>query len=440
MKNIKKLKTIAIVIVLCGIGFIFYATIHSQNLIKKIEQQKLSANNIDNYLNSIPTSSYVNTEAEESFLLPNYQALEDDIKHTYYPSAGPTMLSNTDQWDQTKLKALYEELMQNQHGEEMNSLYKVYVHGEASQNAAADHLNSNEKIDFKIVFPAIPDSCKIQFKQVMGTINLYDGDQYTTIDSMAFVLSHEYGHHYTFYYMFDDDTTALESEYAKLRQIPGDKVEIVRSAIDDDYYINNHHWYLQEIAADDYVQLMGSPTAKKIINYSDINDILHGASSEWTYYSINGTPQENFLIPLAYETEGLYDYYYSFIDSNLAMTTHQKIPITITIQRKSKYHELINGSLTCIYYEITWDKVYGEDVVYTLVYYDPDNYDYVMPLKTVYSNQSALAYLGHVSYETSMYVYSQNDELATGKKTFVVTATFPDGTIYKSDPVEYNFD
>lgn len=437
----KKLNYLSIglgsMILICLI-FVFFMMNKIPELSAKIIAQEESASKITQYFESNPTALVENVKAAESFAKPIEVSAE--IKHAYHAPDGIMVASNTDNWDEGKLKLLYEELMKNEHGEEMKTLHEVFVHGENDENAAATHSTDIQTYQFKIDFPAIPSDCEVEFSRQMGTINIYDGDKQTTIESIAVVLSHEYGHHYTLHYMLKDDEDDLNSEYAKIRNLPKDKVSVDRS--DYDYYVKNHHWYLIEIAADDYVQLMGSPTAKSIVKYNDVEDYLRNRGISSQFYSINATPQENFLIPLAYETPGLYDYFYSFIDGGTRPkpATYEKLPINISIQRKSKHHELMSGPVDWVYYEITWNKPYNVDgVVYTLVYYEPDNYDCAVGIKTIYPNQTPISYIGNVSYAGSSYIYSQDDNIAQGKKAFVVTAVFPDGTILKSDPVTYDF-
>lgn len=385
-------------------------------------------------------------EKNESDLMVNEEALksfekESDasgMKYVFDTEDGIILRSDTDNWNVDQLKALYEELLSNEHGEEIKTLREINVHGAANESTAGTHQVYEKTYEFAFDFPAIPEVDPIDIVGQFGTINLYKGDVNKTIRSQAFVLSHEYGHHYTSAHMFDDGFS-LESDYAKARKLNENTNVLVPNGSYENY-LKEHHWYLQEIAADDYVQLMGSPTVKRAIDYSDIKELVNKNNYERMHHSINGTPQENFLIPLAFEVDGLYDYFYSFTNSTKQKPEeHPKEDIKITIKPKSESFALISGYKTFYYYEITWNKPYLDDgVIYTLICYE-EEYDYPLPVKTVYANESAKAIIGAYPKSRDGYVAWRDDQLATGTKYFVVTTTFEDGTVLKSEPVKYNF-
>lgn len=387
-------------------------------------------------------------EKNESNVVENKEAInsisvnrnQEDMKYIYDTKQGIVLKSDSKQWKEDKLKLLYEELISNTHGEEIKSLREVIVHAKKDKDAAGTHQLYEKTYEFDFDFPAIPNLSEIEINGAFGSINLYDGDNDKTIQSQAYVLSHEYGHHYTYHYMFVNDDVSIDGDYAKARKLNDNKNVIVPSMSESwDSYLDQHHWYLQEIAADDYVQLMGSKTAKNVIDYADSKESLYG--HDWQYYSINGTPQENFLIPLAYEVDGLYEYYHSFVNKDAKKPVREVKDINISIKPRSVRYHLSTGYRTFNYYEVTWNKPYVENgIAYTLVVYNSnEEYDYPMPLKTVYKNENAKAIIGTYAQQKGNYITWSSDDTANGTKYFVVTVTFKDGTIIKSAPKKYTF-
>lgn len=136
---------------------------------------------------------------------------------------------------------------------------------------------------------------------------------------MAKTLSHEYGHHFVSYYMFDDlmDADADVETYIRIRGLPEDKVLNRSDNADDAQYLDMHYWYVGEIAAEDYVLLMGSPATRQVVDCYDVWDLLYGAvqpEASLANGAMNLFPQENLMIPLASDVDGLKEYFYSFID------------------------------------------------------------------------------------------------------------------------------
>lgn len=172
---------------------------------------------------------------------------------TYVSPERIKFVSYSRQWNQQKLQALYKELMKNLHGEELAYLGSVIVSSESREDEAgiAD-LNFTWTED---------DMSDIELDK--GTvITLYDGNVNKTVESMAATLSHEYGHHFTYYWLLkkehklpSDPTT----KWAGIRGLKGHPVFFSEDTDDPDY---THYWDPAEIMADDYMALFGSPTAK----------------------------------------------------------------------------------------------------------------------------------------------------------------------------------
>lgn len=366
------------------------------------------------------------TEKEES---------DEDILASYSSPEGILFKSYSKEWGEEKLLALYEELLKNKHGEEINSLIEVNVFAQEDYYALAYHQSDTEMGKLTVRFPAIPRSFKVEYARNIGIIALYGGDKNTTVESMARSLSHEYGHHYTKYYMLNGEEDLSESEYVKKRGLDDERVRYIRDSSSD--YIDAHQWYLAEIAAEDYIALMGSPTVNRQVEILDVYQQLVN-STEQDYSKVfegkNTYPQENLFLPYSGDIPGLAEYFYSFLGEEPASFTRK--PIGISVRDNSSSYNVVTGLFTAVNYEITWDMPY-EDALYTLLLLDSDEYLY--PIKTVRSGNRGSAYIGMVAIDDGTYITTLDDRCAEGKKTFLVSVMLPDGRITLSDPLEYDF-
>ena len=438
MEKIKKF--IPHILGACAVVFLgvsIFTFIQIPSLEQKIIDKQESKAKIDAYLSQDHSNPVQNEEALAALDRP--EETNGNVLYSYRTPEGFEMISYSKKWTENKLIELYEELKLNKHGEEFGLLYQVIVYAESSETAAGTHTNERKTLFLKIDLPALGNG-QIKYYLNMGTIELYDGDTYTRVEQMAHTLSHEYGHHFTFYYFFKNGDAVRNSEYETVRNLGEHNIRYDWWEDPEDY-LYNHHWYIVEIAAEDYVQIMGSPTAKKVIEYKDVRQVLYGSKYPDYYNSGNGTPQENLMIPLASEVEGLHDLFYQAIGEEYTPvpTLREKKNINLKITSGYSSHESVSGQLSFRHYRITWDDVYaGEGAIYTLVCYDEENY-YIYPIKTVHSGDTMQAYIGTVSRETSTMIYWQYDELDQGTKTFIVTVLFPDGTMHLSDPLIYTF-
>ena len=138
--------------------------------------------------------------------------------------------------------------------------------------------------------------------------------------------------------------------------------------------------------AEDYVQLLGSPTTKQTGEYMDRMELL---KADYDNYSpelesefINVFPQENIFIPLADEVSGLRDYYYSWMDKeNEYDAPLETVDFGLQIEKKSSHGYR--------YYNITWNMASTDpDALYTLVCYENDG-DLYWPISTIHGNEDA---------------------------------------------------
>ena len=444
MRKYRTLLVAAILIAAGALGGGAYAALSMQRATEAAENRMAAMAEVDAFLSAPRADGFTNTEAAELMAQTAPQVLHAPAKYTYQAPEGFLMLSHSNAWNEAKLQTLYEELKKNKHGEEMDYLFEVVVYPQEDDRALATHRSVDRSVKWVVPIPAFSEMTFV-FNSTFGVISLYGGDVSTTVESMAASLSHEYGHHYTFYHMFRDydDTTIsgrealTDSEYAKIRNLPSDKV---KTAMDDrDFYYENHHWYLVEVAAEDYVLLMGSPTVKQAVDFPDVRQVLAGAKypdKQELKRAHNAYPQDNLMIPLATDVPGLAEYFCGFIgETPKAVPAKQEI--NLHIKRGSTSYQLTTGYREFVYYDITWNMPY-EGATYTLVCYDESEY-YIRPIKTVMPGEKASATIGAVTRASSTQIAWQYDSIDKGQKTFYVTAMLPDGTVMISNPLAYRF-
>ncbi|MDF0725610.1 hypothetical protein PY093_02635 [Cytobacillus sp. S13-E01] len=169
---------------------------------------------------------------------------------TYYANykspEGIQFISYTDEWNEKKLQKLYEELIQNKHGEEIKFLQEVKVVGEGLGD-----------------YPSEDYDTKGQYHALTNTITLYHGDKYTEPEMYRETLAHEYGHHFTYYYF-----PSHHFPFSKWSKLRGLDVASIRWDAFVNYSTNQYGSYPQEIIADDYVLLYGS--TRKV----EVKDVL----------------------------------------------------------------------------------------------------------------------------------------------------------------------
>jgi hypothetical protein len=166
--------------------------------------------------------------------------------------SGVTFESYSSLWKDTdKFKQLEDELLKNKHGEELALLGKVIIipNKPAGENVLGEYMAS---------YKFTPTNVELLSNR---TIYLFGGNEFTTVESMAYTLSHEYGHHFTFYQLINKENkmpgTWKKSEYAKSRGIESS------TSLAHDETFGEYIWAMPEIMAEDYVQLFGSDTAIK---------------------------------------------------------------------------------------------------------------------------------------------------------------------------------
>ena len=395
----------------------------------------------EEFLLSEPRHHFVNTTLVK--MLDEGVHIEESVSQSviakYISPEGIEFISRSEAWDKADLELLYKELLRNKHGEEIYSLSRVTVYPQRDDRAAATHKNAEQYFSVPFGHTLLPDDYRIHFTLTGGQITLYNGDEITTAEGMANSLSHEYGHHYTRYHMLKTNGDELfDTEYAKLRGLNAENSFADIISVTEDFYYDNHYKFMLEIAAEDYVALMGSPASREIMDYKDSMELLYTDGLSWRATRCSAV-QENLTLPMACEDPELVEYFYSFIEEDAPLYDIKK-EMNIGVKKRSQSYNLTNGYKTFVYYEVTFDKVYGEDATYVLSVYDPEDYENtVRPVRTVTSGEKALCCVGNTVRNMGSMVRYNIDDWLKGELIFVVNVITSNGDMYTSAPFSYTF-
>lgn len=414
-------------------GIYFFIEYNNQNqLLNSIDTKKYEA--------SIETSEIWNNEIEliGKSILEFDEELSESTR--YYAPNGLSIQSIAGEWQGNSIKNVYEELLKNKHGVELDYLKEIVLKPGPSIDGQAlgEYSDRSITLTAAAVFKPLIDSSYKNIKTCnYGYIKLYYMNDYTDIKQVARTLSHEYGHHYTIHHFFTGDNETREnSDYYKIRGLEEypEAIEYYRY----DEYLKMHAWDIDEIAAEDYVQLLGSPTSRDIGEFMDIKEALYSEDMEYICklenYHCNVLAQENPVIAMAEQVEGLEYYYNSFIDENY-VEEYTKYPL-ITIDAKKK------RSSGKTHYILTWNELELEsdsEVVYTVVCYDNDGQLFV-PIKTVSGEEELSAIIGTPTRRKGSWIYWWNDGTMDEDRIVRVLAYIVDEDIViGSDPYYFDF-
>ncbi|MGE5493900.1 MAG: hypothetical protein ACM3S4_01175 [Burkholderiales bacterium] len=358
----------------------------------------------------------------------------------YNTPMGFSIVSNSEKWTGEKLVDIYNELLNNKHDDEVMYVGEVEIFPGASdmdsENTVVAGTQTSKQENYPVFFNMpglVPDSLKYTIDPKVSIIKLFNMDKYSSAAEAARTIAHEYGHHYTMFYFLQNNEAALNSEYYKLRNLGNVGHDVIFENWDS--YMENYDWDIYEIAAEDYVQLMGSPNARVIEHYKDVNDILETGKDGYKVAAddrtVNLFPQKNIFIPLADDVAGLRDYFYSFIGLENDLPELQPADFNLRMSRHTK-----NGYT---YYNITWTKTsVDKDALYTLVCYDSKG-NVFWPVKTVYGDEEPLATVGTASTIRGDYIYSMSDDVPKEDRIFKLYLLLPDGRMQASEPFNAGF-
>ncbi|QOR64770.1 hypothetical protein IM538_12975 [Cytobacillus suaedae] len=193
----------------------------------------------------------------------------------YRSPEGIQFLSYSSEWDEDKLQGLYEELIQNKHGEEIMFLQEVKVVGEGLGE-----------------YPHADYYAKAVYQSLTSSITLFHGNKYTEPHLYRETLAHEYGHHFAYHHF-----PGHHFPFSKWSQLRGLELNTVRWDAFWNYSLDAYSLFPQEIIADDYLLLYGA-TSKV-----DLKDVL----SHEAFYTM--TMHDNQQIPNVFESTELHSYF-----------------------------------------------------------------------------------------------------------------------------------
>ncbi len=364
------------------------------------------------------------------FFCPNIIQGEEVLYDEYKSETGITIKSYTENWVGNRLVEVYQELLKNTHGEELSHLKTI--------NLYSDNPNGGKE---EGMYNASYNRVQILGKEKLvlsknNSINLYNLKNKDEMEDFAKTLSHEYGHHFTLYYLIKYENKTFEqwkdTELYKARDLEGyHKVT--------DNYAHGHEWSITEIAAEDYVQLYGSPTAKRIYYFEDIVDRYYSGiinkSTCYNYSIYNINPQENTQIPLALELPELTQYWEkaSGIEIDHKIVSRPNLALV--------HAENLGYDKIC--YTLQWSKSVdendGEVDYYTLIATDLEGKE-IIPIKTVEKGEPLEAMVGSIQVNDGDATVFYTDRFVDSPRVFKVYGINLSGGIVSSHPLEIDFD
>lgn len=341
----------------------------------------------------------------------------------YTAPDGFKVVSYSQAWNtQQKLKSVYDELLLNTHGEEFKLLRKINILPGADPQGSSVAGKWFGLWQIKNGVPVLEGN---------RYIDIYNGNKYRTINEIARTLSHEYGHHFTYYYFYKKEKKSWDywrsSQFALARGIKNNP-NVSATA-------QEHMWSVQEIAAEDYVQLFGSPTAKKSVQFKDISQRLEENNTSFSYSTdiYNFHPQENFNLPLASNNQQLKNYWLSASGIKDKWGRAPSKPV-LKLEQVKRIEYAPTPQYTFSWSKSNDDKT--SKLEYTLVYFSPSgNSYYTYPIKTTYDGETLNAKVGAASDGYS-YIW---EEIPDGVGYFVVYVKDGDGLVTSSNILAVDF-
>ena len=346
---------------------------------------------------------------------------------SYKGPMGIEIKSYSSNWTGNKLKDIYTELLNNTYGGEIEYLSTINLYPNNPFGGEEEGLYHGAFISKSFLN-------KTDYKMKKNrVIDLFNMDKKYNISDIAKTLSHEYGHHFTLYYLLKGENKSFDqwrdTKYAKIRGLVDD------SRVKHDYS-NGHQWNITEIAAEDYVQLFGSPNSKMPTFYDDIvarakKQELDGVI-KWSNHIYNVYPQENFYLPLANDVPGLGEYWFSV--SNIKIKN--KSPIKGSVVSLTEVIDLGHGKKQFV---IRWTEDKGsKDLLYTLVAYDEEQQQ-VIPVKTVEQGEELVAIIGSTKITNGNEIIYYSDTFTDQRKSMRVYTMNKDGIMVSSNIMEIDF-
>lgn len=336
----------------------------------------------------------------------------------YTAPDGFKVVSHSPNWnDVAKLKSVYDELLRNTHGEEFKLLRRIdlYPGSDPDGSGAAGRWIGQWKI--------VNGEPKLTANRY---IEVFNSSRMNTVKDMARILSHEYGHHFTYYYFYKKEKRQWDdwrrTAFAAARGLKTHP-KVSSNSVD-------HKWLIQEIAAEDYVQLFGSPTVKASTDFKDLSERVESGQLGFTYNTdiFNYLPQENYEIPLAANRFALKQYW---LNASGLSETKGKAPSTTTLKLENINRLAFTKTPQ---YKFIWEKSSDDkdssSLEYTLVWFELSNNHSlkIHPIKTVTGKENLSAVFGSASYLADVW----EEDIPDGLAYFVLYIKDQDGNITSS--------
>ena len=364
------------------------------------------------------------------FVFTSIIPAEDLIYDVYQGPIGIEIKSYSSNWTGDKLKEIYDELLNNTYGEEIEYLSTINLYPNNPFGGEEEGLYHGAY--FSNIF-----SNKNNYKMKKNReIDLFNMKEKERIEEIAKTLSHEYGHHFTLYYILKGENKTFnewrDTQYAKIRGLTGD------TRVSHDYS-NGHQWNITEIAAEDYIQLYGSPNAKTPKYYDDI--IIRAEKQtldetiKWNNHIFNVYPQENFNIPLAHNVSNLRKYW--DLMSGIVVENQNKPPVACVVGLT----EVKDLGYDKKQFIIRWTEsldIDSSNLLYTIVVYD-EQQNQVIPIKTVKQGEELLATIGSAKIINGNEVIFYSDTFIDTPKNIRVFTMDEHGNIVSSNIIEIDF-
>lgn len=354
----------------------------------------------------------------------------DLVYDSYEGELGIEIRSYSPNWQGEKLRKVYEELLNNTYGEEIHYLSTINLHPNNPHGGEEEGL-------YHGAYTSRSFLNRTDYSMKKGrTIDLFNMLEKEGIEDIAKILSHEYGHHFTLYYLLKEENRTFEdwqdTNYARIRGLAGD------ARVRDDYN-NGHQWNIIEIAAEDYIQLFGSINAKRPTYYDDIlsrtdkhtlDDVI-----KWDNNIFNVYPQENFNIPLANDVPNLREYWIelSGIEPRVLNKPPQPPVLGLTQVKNLGYNKK--------QYIFQWIESIDEDsqeLLYTMVAFDQTEQQ-VIPIKTVRQGEELRAVIGSTKIVDGKGIIFYSDTFTDTPKNIRVFAMDEHGNIVSSNILAVDF-
>jgi len=299
----------------------------------------------------------------------------------YKGASGVTIVSFSEKWaSQYDLRKVHDELLENGHGKEMGYLSYVYLYPDAPEGVASLYHASYSKVQGRLIYHS------------NRYIELFNCNQRANIDEIARDLAHEYGHHFTYYYLIEKKQLEryqwMISQYGQVRDFSSYKQVTFLGDLSKPY---QYRWDVAEIIANDYVQLYGSKLARKQIDYLDVQERIERVSVEAYYYDskvFNLMPQDNMSIPLAMDVAGLYTYFNELSGVQpLGEASEMVVPIP-------RLDTIINVYKAYNQYIFTWEEILVDWVSATLLINLSNEANHPIPIKTIKKGEPPIGRAG----------------------------------------------